>query len=256
MPTLHSFDGTHIAYESSGSGDGPPVLLLHGFASNRITNWERTGVVEALAAAGRRSVAADARGHGESGKPHDPAAYGDDALVRDARALLDHLGAERVDVVGYSMGAMTAARLVAGEPRARSVVLAGVGGDATPTRPGGPDSPLAAALEAEDATSVKDPVLRGFRMFAARTGADRRALAALARGRANRSPVRFDAIAMPALVLAGAQDALIRPPRELVARLPRARLELVPGDHLTAAAAPAFRAAIVAFLAAVDRGEG
>jgi pimeloyl-ACP methyl ester carboxylesterase len=254
MPTLRSFDGTALAYETWGE-DGPPVLLLHGFASDRKTNWERPGVVAALVAAGRRVVAADARGHGESAKPHDPAAYADDALVRDARALLDHLGAEQADVVGYSMGAMTAARWVATEPRARSVVLAGVGGSATPPRAGGPDSPLVAALETEDASSVRDPVLRGFRIFAARTGADRRALAALERGRANRSPLRLDAIGVPALVLAGSRDSLIRPPEALAARLPRARLERVPGDHLTAVAQPAFREAIVSFLAAVDRGD-
>jgi pimeloyl-ACP methyl ester carboxylesterase len=253
MATFASFDGTPIAYETFGAG--PPVLLLHGFAANRRTNWEAPGVVAALVAAGRHVIAADARGHGESGKPHEPDAYANDAMVRDARALLDHLGHASVDVVGYSMGAMTAVRLVAGERRARSVVLGGVGGDATPPRAGGADSPLAAALENEDGKAVKDPVLRGFRMFAARTGADRRALAAIERGRSLRSPVRFDAITMPALVLAGEKDSLIRPPHELAARLPRARLALVPGDHLSAVAQPAFRAAIVAFLAAVDRGE-
>jgi pimeloyl-ACP methyl ester carboxylesterase len=253
MPTLASFDGTPIAYETSGAG--PPVLLLHGFAANRKTNWQVPGIVDALVGAGRSVVAADARGHGESGQPHEPEAYANDAMVRDARALLDHLALPSVDVVGYSMGAMTAARLVAGEARARSVVLAGLGGDATPPRPGGPDSPLVAALEAEDGSAITNPVLRGFRLFAARSGADRRALAAIERGRLLRSPVRFDAITMPALVLAGREDALIRPPDELAARLPRARLELVPGDHLTAVAKPAFRAAILAFLAAVDRGE-
>jgi pimeloyl-ACP methyl ester carboxylesterase len=253
MPTLASFDGTPIAYETSGAG--PPVLLLHGFAANRKTAWQATGVAEALVGAGHTVVAADARGHGESGQPHDPEAYANDAMVRDARALLDHLALPSVDVVGYSMGAMTAARLVAGEARARSVVLAGLGGDATPPRPGGPDSPLAAALEAEDASTVTSPMLRGFRFFAARTGADLRALAAIERVRATPSPVRFDAITMPALVLAGRDDAWIRPPDELAARLPRARLELVPGDHLSAVAKPAFRAAILAFLAAVGRGE-
>jgi pimeloyl-ACP methyl ester carboxylesterase len=251
MPTFASFDGTPIAFEVAG--DGPPVLLLHGFASDRRSNWTAPGVTAALVASGRRVIAADARGHGDSGKPRDPRAYADDALVRDARALLDHLGVSRVDVVGYSMGAMTAARLVAGEARARSVVLGGVGGDATPTRPGGPDSPLVAALETDDPATIREPIARGFRLFAARTGADRLALAALERGRSLRSPVRFEAITVPALVLAGERDALIPPPRELAARLPRARLALVPGDHLTAVAKPEFRSAIVAFLAEVER---
>jgi pimeloyl-ACP methyl ester carboxylesterase len=251
MRRFASFDGTEIAYESAGGGT--PVLLLHGFAADHRSNWAAPGVIGALLAAGRRVIAADARGHGASAKPRDPAAYANDALVRDAAALLDHLGVERVDVVGYSMGAMTAARLAAGDARARSVVLGGVGGDATPTRPGGPDSPLVAALETDDPRAIREPIVRGFRMFAERTGADRLALAALERGRSLRSPVRFDAITVPALVLAGERDALIQPPQELAARLPRARLAIVPGDHLTAVAKPEFQAALLAFLAEVEQ---
>ena len=78
--------------------------------------------------------------------------------------------------------------------------------------------------------------------------ADRAALAAIERSNALRSPVRFDAITVPTLVLAGDSDRLIRPPEELLARLPKARLERVPGDHLTAVAHPGFARAIVRFL--------
>src|SRR6478672_13252418 len=104
MERFASFDGTGIAYTIVGSG--PDALLLHGFAADHHVNWVAPGIVDALVAAGRRVIAYDARGHGQSDKPHDPAAYENDAMVRDARSLLDHLGVESVDVVGYSMGAL------------------------------------------------------------------------------------------------------------------------------------------------------
>src|SRR5262245_37410498 len=99
-----SFDGTEIAYTVSGSG--PDVLLLHGFAADHRVNWVEPGVVDALVDGGHRVIAYDARGHGASGKPHDPDAYAHDAMPRDATTLLDHLDVTTVDVVGYSMGAM------------------------------------------------------------------------------------------------------------------------------------------------------
>jgi pimeloyl-ACP methyl ester carboxylesterase len=245
---LRSFDGTTLAYLDRG--EGPPVLLLHGFAADHRGNWEVPGIVDALAAAGRRVIATDARGHGASDKPHDPAAYANDAMVRDAQCVLDQLELGVVDVAGYSMGAMVAARLAAREaPRLRSLILAGVGGNATPPRQGGPDSKLAAALETEDTRTIRDPIARGFRFFAQRSGADRFALAAIERGNAQRSPVDFSAITMPVLVLAGEADALIQPPEELAARLADVRLERTPGDHLSAVGQPAFKDAIVRFFA-------
>jgi len=243
---IDSFDGIRIAYLDRG--EGAPVLLLHGFAADHRGNWEAPGIIDALVAAGRRVIALDARGHGASDKPHDPAAYADPAMERDPQSVLDRLGIAQADVAGYSMGAMTAARLAASEPsRVRSMILAGVGGNATPPRPGGADSKLAAALETEDASRVRDPLAKGFRIFAQRSGADRLALAAIERAGANRSPIRFEAIAMPVLVLAGEADALIQPPAELAARLSNARLERVPGDHLSAVGQPAFKDAIVRF---------
>jgi len=242
---VRSFDGTPIAFAAEGRG--PAVLLLHGFAADHRANWRAPGVLAALVAAGRRVIATDARGHGASGKPHEPAAYANDAMVRDAKVVLDHLSIDAVDVVGYSMGAMVAARLAGVEPRTRSLVLGGVGGDARPRR-SGRESSLAEALLAEDPAAIRDPTAKGFRVFAERMRADRAALAAIERSNALRSPVRFDAIRVPTLVLAGEGDALIGPPEELVARLPGARLERVPGDHLTAVVHPGFARAIVRFL--------
>ena len=186
MPDMvRSFDGTRIAYTAQGAG--PAVLLLHGFGADHGLNWARPGVIDALVENGRRVIATDARGHGASDKPHDPERYAGDTMVRDAQAVLDHLGVERVDVIGYSMGGMVAARLVPDEPRTRSLVLGGVGERILPPRSGGrnPEA-IAAALLADDSSTAGSTTARAFREFADATGADREALAALSRSTMNR----------------------------------------------------------------------
>jgi len=242
-----SFDGTRIAYLDAGSGR--PVVLLHGFAADHVANWVQPGVVDALVAAGHRVIAPDARGHGASAKPTDPQRYADDAMARDARALLDHTGLDAVDVVGYSMGALVSARLVLVEPRARSVVLGGIGaglaGERRLERAG-----IANALLAEDPASIANPVARAFRAFADRTGADRRALAAIQQAPRPPEPTRVEAIDLPTLVVAGDRDVLVGSPHALADRIPGATARVVSGDHLTAVFDPAFRAVIVEFLAA------
>ncbi len=253
MPdTVTSFDGTRIAYIVRG--DGPTVLLLHGFGADHVLNWENSGVIDALVAGSRRVIATDARGHGASGKPHDAEAYSGNAMGRDAQAVLDHLGVEQVDVVGYSMGSMVAARLVPDEPRTRSLVLGGVGATVTPPRTGGraPEA-IAAALLADDPASIDNVTGRAFREFADATGADRQALAALSRSSSLQYSVQFDAITVPTLVIAGTDDTLIRSPDALAERLPSARLQMVKGDHLGAPYHGAFKQAIVEFLGDIDR---
>jgi pimeloyl-ACP methyl ester carboxylesterase len=248
MPdALTSFDGTRIGYMVRG--DGPTVLLLHGFGADHVLNWANSGVIDALVAGSRRVIATDARGHGASGKPHDAEAYSGNAMVRDAQAVLDHLGVEQVDVVGYSMGSMVAARLVPDEPRTRSLVLGGVGATVTPPRSGGraPEA-IAAALLADDSALIENVTGRAFREFADATGADRQALAALSRSSSLQYSVQFDAITVPTLVIAGTDDTLIRSPDALAERLPSARLQMVKGDHLGAPYDPAFARAIVDFL--------
>ena len=251
MDTIASFDGTPIAY--TVEGHGPPVLLLHGFAADHQANWVEPGIVNALVGAERQVIATDARGHGRSGRSHDPADYAGDAMVRDAQAVLDHLGVTEVDVVGYSMGAMVSARLVATDPRARSVVLGGVGGNLMPPKPADGQPGIADALEAEDASTITNPVGKAFRAFAERTGADRLALAAIQRSTSLRDRVDFAAITVPALVLVGDEDALVGSPQNLAERLADARVVIVPGDHLTAVYAPEFAPAIEEFLDRFDQ---
>lgn len=102
MPQFE-FDGVRIAYEDKGEGD--PILLIHGFASNKQVNWQYPGWVDLLVGDCRRVITIDNRGHGDSQKFYDPAAYGAPVMAEDAKRLLDHLDIERADVMGYSMGA-------------------------------------------------------------------------------------------------------------------------------------------------------
>ena len=245
-----SFDGREIAYTTVGAG--PDVLLLHGFASDHAGNWVRPGIVDALVAAGRRVIAYDARGHGRSDKPHEVDAYEHNAMARDAHALLDVLAVTRVDVVGYSMGAIVASRVVPHEPRARSLVLGGVGGRLARGRDARARARTAAALERRAAAAERDrPLDRAFRRFAQRSGNDMAALAAVQRSASSGVPGGFDGIRVPTLVVAGADDRLAGSPFELAALVPGAQALVIPGNHLSAVG-PALAVAVVEFLARVS----
>src|SRR4051794_26909918 len=163
------------------SGAGDPVLLVHGFASNHAVNWLSTMWVKTLTGAGYRVIAPDNRGHGQSDKPYDPAAYTPEVMAEDARRLLDHLAIDRADVMGYSMGARIAACLAIRHPeRVRALLIGGLGihlveGSGLP--PG-----IADAMEASSLEDLSDPTERMFRAFAEQTRSDLRALAACMRG--------------------------------------------------------------------------
>jgi pimeloyl-ACP methyl ester carboxylesterase len=251
MEHFTSFDGTEIAYLDTGQG--PAVFLLHGFAADHRVNWVVPGVVDALVAAGRRVVAADARGHGRSAKPHDPAVYGGDAMVRDVQALLDHLDIDHVDVVGYSMGSLVSSRLVPLEPRARSLILGGVGGRLGSERRPINSTVIAQALEADDPSTIEDRGAKAFRSFADATGADRLALAAIQRAPLGERAA-LEEIAVPTLVLTGDKDVLVGPPDALAERIPGASFTVISGDHLSAVNDPAFARSIVEFIDSVPIG--
>lgn len=117
-------EGVRIHYTVEGHGD--PVLLIHGFGANIEMNWSSTGIIKELSS-NFHVIAIDNRGHGKSGKPHDPAAYGME-MIKDSIRLLDHLKIQRAHVVGYSMGGRIACALLGFYPeRLRTAVLGGAG---------------------------------------------------------------------------------------------------------------------------------
>lgn len=247
MPRF-AHDDVEIAFLDEGEGE--PIVLIHGFASNKEVNWVYPGWVTTLRRAGRRVIALDNRGHGESSKLYDPAAYHSAIMAEDARALLDHLGLGRADVMGYSMGARNTAFLAVEHPECvRSAVFGGLGvglieGVGDPER-------IARALEAPSLAEVSDPTGHMFRAFAEKTRSDLRSLAACIRGaRQTLSPGDVSRIDVPVLVAVGSIDTVAGSPDALAALIPDAQALVIPGrDHMLAVGDRVFKAAVVDFLA-------
>jgi pimeloyl-ACP methyl ester carboxylesterase len=248
-----SSDGVDIAFIDAGPQGrdlNEPILLIHGFASNHRMNWVGPRWVETLTGAGRRVIAFDNRGHGQSEKLYAPPDYHLDLMIRDGANLLAHLGVERADVMGYSMGARIASFLALAEPRlVHSLVLGGLGDRLV--RDGGLPEAIAEALEAPSLDSLVDPTQRLFRGFAEQTKSDRAALAACVRGsRRSLTPEEAARINQPTLVAVGERDTLAGDPSKLVALLPRAQALLIPGrDHNLAVGDKAFKAGALDFFA-------
>jgi pimeloyl-ACP methyl ester carboxylesterase len=251
--TFTSWDGTKIVYWTWGERtDSPPVVLHHGFVAHARANWEAPGVVDALLNAGRQVIGPDARGHGDSQKPHDPAAYGEQRMARDLAALVDVIGPAQIDLVGYSMGAVVALLFAAEDARVRRLIVGGVGSGIVEC--GGVDRRALAndeiieALQVEDAETLTVRGARAFRQLADALGSDRAALVAQARS-IHRGGVELGRIEVPALVLAGEEDPLAIRPQVLADALPHGGLQLLSGDHMSALADPRFTTSIVEFLA-------
>jgi pimeloyl-ACP methyl ester carboxylesterase len=246
MPSFHN-GSVEIAYLDEGEGE--PILLVHGFASSKEFNWVNPGWFTTLKGAGRRVIALDNRGHGQSTKLYDPAEYHTGRMVDDARALLDHLGLTRSDVMGYSMGARIAAFLALAHPeRTRTIVLGGLGLHLV-DGVGLPES-IAEALEAPSLADVTDPQGRTFRAFADQTRSDRRALAACIRGsRQVMAREQAASIQTPTLIAVGTKDPIAGSAEALAAIMPKARVLPIPGrDHMLAVGDKVFKAGVLQFL--------
>src|SRR5207237_9323200 len=101
MPSFHN-GAVEIAYLDEGEGD--PIVLVHGFASSKNVNWVYPTWVSDLKKDGRRVIALDNRGHGDSAKLYDSADYEIAIMASDVMALLGHLGIEVDAIMGCSLG--------------------------------------------------------------------------------------------------------------------------------------------------------
>ena len=243
-------DGTALAFERQGNG--PAIVLVHGFGSSRSQNWKSTGWYSGLTEAGFSLVAMDCRGHGESGKPHDEASYGHERMAQDVLSVMDVAGLKRALVCGYSMGGFIGLRLLAAHPdRVEKLVLAGVGENylkESITSPAARGA-LADALLTEDKDGITDPRAKMFRAFADQPGKDRFALAACMRAMSPRLPTAtLAALTRPILVVAGAQDDTAGRPEPLADMFADGRAVVIPGrDHMSAVGDRHTRQAVIDF---------
>jgi len=222
---------------------------VHGFASNKEVNWVMPGWTTTLRRDGRRVIALDNRGHGQSTKLYDPVAYHTDIMAGDVAALIEHLKLPRADLMGYSLGSRISAVLAARRPDLiRSVILGGAGIRLIDNA--GLRDEIADSLEMPSLADVTDPIGKRFRAFAEQTRSDLRALAACLRG--SRQPVRMEdikSIRAPALVAVGTKDDITGSPHELAALMPNGRgLDIPDRDHMVAVGDKVFKQAAIEFL--------
>jgi pimeloyl-ACP methyl ester carboxylesterase len=246
---MPSFQNGSVEIAYLDEGEGKPIVLVHGFASTKEVNWVNPGWVSTLKRAGRRVIALDDRGHGQSSKLYDPAEYHTTRMAEDVRALMDHLGVGYADVMGYSMGARITAFLALAHPeRVKTAILGGLGMHLI-EGVGLPES-IADALEAPSLADVTDPQGRAFRAFADQTKSDRRALAACIRGsRQELSREQAAAISQPVLIAIGTKDDVAGSPHELAAVIPGAQVLEIPNrDHMLAVGDRVYKDGVVKFL--------
>jgi pimeloyl-ACP methyl ester carboxylesterase len=261
-----SHDGVEIAYRLSGV-DGPTVLLAHGLSVTSTVNFathyeeQADGVLTpvpgptietALADAGYRLVLYDARGHGQSGQPRDPSMYSPDAHVDDLQALVEHVGLSDVAVVGYSMGAMTAARVL----DQGGVSAAGLCGISSLQVEGAAEWMATFFDDLADCfltDTWANPMFELFRNWALLDpNADFSAIAAAARGVGLIPPSVLAAASVPVLVLNGGADFGAAPEFDLTPMIPGAKgVAAGTSHHGTAPSDPQFQRELVNFLHSV-----
>ena len=245
---MHKFNsnGVEIAFDDEGQGE--PVLLIHGFASNGRVNWLDTGWVKFLLDAGFRVITIDNRGHGESEKLYDSRHYEAAEMAEDARRLLDHLAIPRCHLMGYSMGARISAFLVTAHPtRVRDAVFAGLAANMIKGLGGGAE--IALGLEAPTRDDVQDLTAKAFRYFAEQTKSDLKALAACIRSaRVKITPEMLSHVKAPVLVVAGGADEVAGNVQTLVDAIPGSTgLTLLHRNHMNAVGDKQYKEATAAF---------
>lgn len=243
---VRSFDGAELAVHRMGAGR--PVLLLHGLFSDAHTNWVKFGHAAKLVDAGFEAFMPDLRAHGDSDAPHAEAAYPPDVLARDMAAIVRHYGWAEFDLAGFSLGARTAARCVINGIRPRRLALVGMGLEGL----AGWDRRAAFFLDAIDrfdAVKRGDPAFMAV-SFMKTMKVDLVAARLLLRSVADAAPEQLrEALAMPTLVLCGEDDRDNGSPEKLAELLPDARLEEVPGTHMSSVTKPELGKALAEFFA-------
>jgi len=244
------------------SGQGHPIVLVHGWGADIRRNWVETGWIAALEPV-RHVVAMDSRGHGRSEKPHVQKLYSYRAMGEDVLKVMDGLGIAKADLFGYSMGAFIAVALLGSHrDRFTSVIMGGIGDETPETE--AVRFVIAEALREPEPEGVTDRLGRAYRAYA---GADpNNDLEALALSALQMWPEghpldlggpELGKVDIPVLVVDGADDhPYVDTAERLIAAIPGATLVTIPGtDHHTVVADPRLKSAVLAFLAGDDGAE-
>lgn len=244
-------DGTRLSYLTLGRGR--PILLLHGLLANAQANWFDTGVAQRLAAAGRRVIAPDFRGHGQSAMPTDASAYPPDVLARDQDDLLRHLRVRRYDLGGYSLGSRMCVRMLARGARPGRVALGGMGDtgivDVEPGRIAFEDYVLNGAAARNPQVGA---IVQGMMQ---RLDVSRDPILGVLRQQVSTPPAELRRLTTPILLVCGVDDHDNGSAQGLAALLPNATLRQVPGTHLSALRTAEFVDVFARFLAnSADQG--
>ncbi|MBV9794731.1 MAG: alpha/beta fold hydrolase [Actinobacteria bacterium] len=238
-------DGAKLAYRELGQGR--PVVLIHGYFSNAMTNWVRYGHAARIADRGFRVIMPDLRGHGDSAKRPDAAAYPPDVLADDGFALVETLGLTDYDLGGYSLGGRTAARLLVRGATPGRAMIAGMGLDGI-VHASGRNAHFRRILENQGGWDRRSPEGKA-EAFMKSTGADPVAGLHLLDANVDTPQAALAAITVPVLVLAGEQDDDNGAAEDLAAVLPHGQAVRVPGNHMSAVAQPDLGRAIADYLA-------
>ena len=229
---------------------GPPVVLLHGFATSTERTWREPGWFDLLRDARRRTFGIDLLGHGEAPKPTDPAAYDD-----LAGPVLDQFPESPADVIGYSLGARTALEIAIHHPeRVNRLVLAAVGRNivADEATDGAAADEPGADTERRREEERSDLVSTRFAALIATAGNDRAALeACMSRPRRPFTAEELGRVRAPTHIVIGGED-FAGPPEPLADRIPGATVTVVRGiDHFGLPKQFAFIDAALQFIDAV-----
>jgi pimeloyl-ACP methyl ester carboxylesterase len=238
-------DGAKLAYRELGQGR--PVVLIHGYFSNAMTNWIRYGHAAAIAGRGFRVIMPDLRGHGDSAKRHDPAAFPPDVLADDGFALIEALGLTGYALGGYSLGGRTTARMLARGAAPERAVIAGMGLDGI-VHASGRNAHFRRILENQGRWDRRSPEGKA-EAFMKSTGADPVAGLGLLDSNVDTPIEVLAAIQTPVLVLAGDEDDDNGTAEDLAAVLPHGQAVRVPGNHMSAVAQPDLGRTIADYLA-------
>lgn len=242
--SFQTSDGIEIVWREVGQGR--PLVLIHGFMSEADTNWIKYGHASALADAGFRVIMPDLRAHGLSGKPHDPSHYPPDILADDQFALLAHLGIEKYDLGGYSLGGRTVSRMLVRGARPGKAIISGMGLEGL-TQTGNRGAHFRHVFD-NLGQHEKGTAAWMAEAFLKTTGGDPLALRNILETFVDTSEAEIASWELPVGVVCGEQDDDNGSASALTALLRRGRLFTVPGNHMSAVIKPELGEAFVSAL--------